>query len=61
MRRNFGRIIRHSTDDLRNVVRQKLRIARIDTFRREREQEIFVELQSLSSNIGSSTSSVVPG
>ena len=47
MRRDGGRIVSYATDNLRNVVRLKLRIARIDALRREREQKIFVELQSL--------------
>src|SRR6185503_12951748 len=37
MRRNGGRVIRHATDDLGNVVRLKLRIARIDALWRKRE------------------------
>src|SRR6185369_8202820 len=47
MRGYDGRIVSHAANNLRNVVCQKLRIAGIDSLRREREQEIFVELQSL--------------
>ena len=45
-RRDLGRIGRNAADDLRNIVRLKLRIARIDTFGRKREQKIIVELKA---------------
>src|SRR5688572_1526812 len=43
---NIGRIFCHTADDLRNVVRLKLRIAGIDALGGEREQKILVEFES---------------
>src|SRR6185503_4512764 len=45
MSSNGGGIVRHPADNLRNVVREKVRIARINAFGRERQQEIVVEFQ----------------
>src|SRR5262249_30459029 len=46
MRGDDGRVRRYASDNLRNVVREKLRIARVNTLRRKREHEIIVEFQT---------------
>ena len=45
-RRNLGRIMATAADNLRDVVRLILRIARIDSLGRKCEQKIFVERKS---------------
>ncbi len=44
--RGCRRIVRDATDNFRNVVSLKFRIARIDAFRREGQQKIFIQFQT---------------
>ena len=40
---HFGRILTDAADDFCNIMRLKLRIARIDAFGRECKQKIFIQ------------------